>query len=91
MRAIQAMSRLRVKPWPYPGPIAIRERHVWSERAETHAFDRWRYFGTAYSEDEVAELVRDGRDARFDLDTYRALQRLLKSPPRNCQIVVLAA
>ncbi|HEX2825610.1 MAG TPA: exonuclease domain-containing protein [Burkholderiales bacterium] len=91
MRTIQALSRLRIKPWPYPGPIAIRERHVWSERTETHVFDRWRYLGTAHGEDEVAEIVRERGAARFDLDTYRALQRLLKSPPRNCQIVALAA
>jgi len=91
MRAIQALSRLRIKPWPYAGPIAIRERHVWSERTDMHVFDRWRYLGTAYSEDEVAEIVRANRDARFDLDTYRALQRLLKSPPRNCKILTLHA
>ena len=91
MRAIQALSRLRVKPWPYPGPIAIRERHVWSERTQIHVFDRWRYLGTAYSEDEVAELARGNRHARFDLDASRALQRFLTAPPRNCQIVVLAA
>jgi DNA polymerase-3 subunit epsilon len=90
MRAIQALSRLRVKPWPYSGPIAVRERGVYSERAEMHVIDRWRYLGTAHDEAEVEELARSRGDARFDLDTYRALHRMLKAPPRNCRIVVLA-
>jgi DNA polymerase III subunit epsilon len=89
MRAILALSKLRVKPWPYHGPIAIRERHVYSERVELHVFDRWRRLGAASSEGEIDEIVRSARHARFDLDTYRALRRLIKAPPRNCEIVIL--
>ena len=91
MRAIQALSRLRVKPWPYAGAIAIRERHVYSERTELHVIDRWRHLGTALAESEIAEIVRSGGRARFELDTYRALQRLLKAPPRNCDIITALA
>jgi DNA polymerase-3 subunit epsilon len=90
MRAVQALSRLRVKPWPYPGPIAVRERHAYSERAEMHVIDRWRYLGTAHNEGEVGEIARESAGARFDLDTYRALLRLIKAPPRNCDIVMVA-
>jgi hypothetical protein len=58
--------------------------------------DRWRYLGTAYSEGEAHELAQEsagarGRGTRFDIETYRALQRLLKAPPRNCQVLVLHA
>jgi DNA polymerase-3 subunit epsilon len=91
MRAIQALSRLRMKPWPYAGPIAIRERHVYSERTEMHVVDRWRYLGTAHAEGEVAEIVRDGANARFDLDAYRALVRYLKAHPDRCDLVTMTA
>jgi|SRR5688572_2156028 len=90
MRAIQALSSLRVKPWPFAGPVAMRERHVYSERTEMHVIDRWRYLGTAHDEGEVAEIARESTGARFDLDTYRVLVRVLKAPPRNCDIVAVA-
>jgi DNA polymerase-3 subunit epsilon len=96
MRTIQALSKLRIKPWPYAGPIAMRERDAYTGRVELHVIDRWRYLGTAYSEGEARELAEEkvgqrSRGVRFDIEIYRALQRLLKAPPRNCQVLVLTA
>jgi DNA polymerase-3 subunit epsilon len=91
MRAVQALSRLRIDPWPYRGPIAIRERHPYSERAELHVVDRWRHIGTAMTEGEAAEIAHASDRGRFDLDIYRAIRRLLKAPPRGCEIIVLAS
>ena len=91
MRAIQALSKLRIRPWPYPGAIAIRERDAYTERTELHLIDRWRHVGTARTDAELHELAHGRRDAPFDLDTYRALVRLIKAPPRNCEIIVLPA
>jgi DNA polymerase-3 subunit epsilon len=90
MRAVQALAKLRLKPWPYRGRIAVRERDAYSERTALHVIDRWRHVGTAHSEPELHELAQSACDAAFDLDTYKALVRLLKAPPRNCDVVVLA-
>jgi DNA polymerase-3 subunit epsilon len=91
MRTVQAFAKLRIKPWPYAGAVAVRERDVPTERTELHVVDGWRYLGTAYSEGEARELAQNARGARFDIETYRALQRLIKAPPRNCQVLVLHA
>jgi DNA polymerase-3 subunit epsilon len=91
MRAVQALARLRLKAWPYRGRIAVRERDPYSDRIELHVIDRWRHLGTAHCEPELHELAQSAADAPFDLDTYKTLVRLLKSPPRNCDVVVLSA
>jgi DNA polymerase-3 subunit epsilon len=91
MRAVQALARLRLKAWPYRGRIAVRERDPYSDRVELHVIDRWRHLGTAHCEPELHELAQSASDAPFDLDTYKTLVRLLESPPRNCDVVVLSA
>ncbi|HUP93900.1 MAG TPA: exonuclease domain-containing protein [Burkholderiales bacterium] len=88
IRVVQALSRLRLKPWPYPGAIAVRERDPHSERVDIHVVDAWRYLGTASSDAELHELAHAQRPA-FEVETYKILARLLKSPPRSCEIVAL--
>ncbi len=89
MRLVQALSRLRLRPWPYEGRIMIRERDHATERCELHVLDRWRYLGTVRSEAELYELDAMTEPGPFDLDTYRILARFLKAPPRTCDIVPL--
>ena len=89
MRVAQAFASLRVKPWPYPGRIGVRERDPNSERTELHVLDRWCYVGTVHSEAELHELSTERKDAAFDLDTYKMLARFLRSPPSRCDIVSL--
>jgi DNA polymerase-3 subunit epsilon len=40
VRTRLALSGLRRRAWPFPGPIGIRERD-WRGVEETHVFDRW--------------------------------------------------
>jgi DNA polymerase-3 subunit epsilon len=89
MRLVQALSKLRVKPWPYAGRIAIRERDSHSQCSELHVLDQWRYLGTAKSEAELHELTEAAPPDPFDLDTYKMLARFLKSPPSGCAILAL--
>jgi DNA polymerase-3 subunit epsilon len=91
MRLAQAFAGLRVRPWPYPGRIGVRERHRDTRRSELHVVDHWRYLGTAHSDGEARELAAERVRARFDLDTYRMLARFLKSPPGTCDIVNLGS
>jgi DNA polymerase-3 subunit epsilon len=73
LRLTDALARLRVARWPYPGPVAVREAH--GDRCEVHVIDRWRYLGSARTDAEVHELVWESRELPFDLDTYRILSR----------------
>lgn len=69
-----ALAASRIKPWPYAGAIAVRERN-WRGEQDLHVFQAWRYIGTVHCVDEAAEL----RDAggSFDVDVYRLLVKHL--------------
>jgi DNA polymerase III subunit epsilon len=63
-RIFLALKPMRVAPWPYAGPIGVRER------TDMHVFNHWRYLGTATNDDEVSASIsaRGGFDKRiFDL------------------------
>jgi DNA polymerase-3 subunit epsilon len=77
LRLIQAIAKLKVEPWPYPGPIGIKESY--NLREELHIVDRWRYLGTAKDEAEAAQLLQDASKVAFDLDTYKILIKHLRS------------
>jgi hypothetical protein len=77
MRLKMALSALKLKPWPFPGRVAIAEG-----RAEFHVLDHWVYLGTARSEDELDELRTKTAHAAFDADVYRILVRYLGKNPR---------
>jgi DNA polymerase-3 subunit epsilon len=77
LRLTEALARLKLNAWPHTGPIGIPEKH--DGREEVHIVDRWSYLGTAREESEIAEILANGADAAFDLDTYKILAKHIKS------------
>ena len=79
MRARMALAKLKIKSWPFPTRIALRERS--RDATELHVLEHWSYLGTARSEDELAELAcraTGGQGGRaFDADVYKILVRYL--------------
>jgi DNA polymerase III subunit epsilon len=75
-RAYVALLPLRVPPWPYPSPIAIRER------AELHIVDNWRYLGTARNDPEVHSILQT-RPGDFDENIFAVLAKQLHRLPRS--------
>ncbi|MGH9560627.1 MAG: hypothetical protein ACRD3S_04155, partial [Terracidiphilus sp.] len=88
LRLRLALSSLKLKPWPFPGRIALRERDTRSGEfqgargAELHVIDRWAYLGTARSEEELAELRARPACAGFDVDVYKILARHFSNHPK---------
>jgi len=76
-RLMAALARLRIRRWPFAGPALLREGD------EAHVIDRWRYLGTARSEDEFWNLLDSGRPD-FDHDIYKII---LKSERQLLPIV----
>ena len=74
LRLTEALARLKLNAWPHTGPIGIPEKHDGREEV-----DRWSYLGTAREESEIAEILANGADAAFDLDTYKILAKHIKS------------
>jgi DNA polymerase-3 subunit epsilon len=65
-----ALQGVHLQPWPFPGPIGIREGEA------LHVVDCWAYLGMARSEQETAALLQEG-SRRFDRDVYQILQKRL--------------
>jgi DNA polymerase-3 subunit epsilon len=83
-----ALVSLKLKAWPFPGRIALRERAArgfspdGASDADLHVVDHWTYLGTARSDEELAALSAKDASAGFDVDVYRILLRYFAKHPR---------
>jgi DNA polymerase-3 subunit epsilon len=91
LRLGQALTSLRMQPWPFRGRIGVRETGSDRENAELHVLDRWCYLGTVRSEQELYEMETARTQPAFDLDTYKILMRFLSQPRGKYTVVELAA
>jgi DNA polymerase-3 subunit epsilon len=89
LRLKAALAVLKLRAWPFPGRIAIRERLEAGERCEWHLFEHWCHLGTAKSEAELHEAAQARHDAAFDFDTYRILRRELDKRAGSADILKL--
>ena len=71
MRLRLALAALKIKRWPFPGRIALRE-HA-SHGDEVHLLDQWAYLGSAQSDEEFETLAIAGTAPVFDVDVYKIL------------------
>lgn len=67
-RLVTALSKIKLKAWPYAGPVGIIEGKA------MHVVDRWCHLGTANNEVELADMLEHGKPA-FDRDTYKILTK----------------
>jgi len=75
VKCFVALRPLRVSPWPYRGPVVVRERR------DLHVFDEWRHLATVKTESEARETV-NVRPGEFDKTVYACLaHRLPKIAP----------
>jgi DNA polymerase III subunit epsilon len=81
VRVQMALSSLKLKVWPFPGRVAIAERRAFHE-TDWHVLDRWRYLGTARSEEDLAALATCRLPERFDVQVYRIMTRHLANHPK---------
>ncbi len=89
LRVAEALVAIRLPAWPYRGAIGVRERA--GALTHVHVVDRWCHLGTAANDDELAALAAERPAPRFDLDTFKILERFLATPPRHAQVFDLAA
>ena len=85
LRLLHALGKIKVKSWPYPGPVAVRETDPVSGEWEEHLFDRWCYLGSRRDEAQAPQ----GKP-RFDVDTYKLLASFIKKPMDNAELRQLA-
>lgn len=83
MRFNAAFTKYKIKTWPFPGPVIIRESQ---ELEENFLIDRWCFLGTIKDESDLYENIEN--EYLFDYDTYIILKRFL-SDPKNLKKVKL--
>ena len=87
LRLLTALAAYRVRDWPWPGRIVVRERHDDGRIEEAHVFDRWTHVGTARSEDELADLAESRCEIEFDPDVYKILVGFVARHPGAVKVV----
>ena len=80
IRFIEAFTPTKIKRWPFPGPITIREGDT------THVIHQWCYIGEMKNIDETNNFEEC---AIFDYDVYKILARHLLKTVRDANIHVL--
>ena len=89
MRMMQALHALRMRDWPYTGPVGIREHDVLTGRTEVHVLDRWRHLGSAEADADLEEILQTRADIAFDPAVYRILLQYFRARPRELQVIAL--
>lgn len=80
-----AFAKSRLRPWPYAGPVMIRERST-SGLEQIHVCHEWQYVGSVAGDTQeniesalaaLADRAADDAGDTFDVDAYRILVRHL--------------
>lgn len=72
-RLMTALAKAKLRPWPYPGPVALVERDHFGMIEDFHVVDRWRYQGLARDDERLADLAGSKEEKPFDPDVYRII------------------
>lgn len=75
-RVKMALIRLRLKPWPWDGPVGIPEGSD-AGLHQVHVVDRWQYLGSFADAESLPSPLRP--PTAFDADSYRLLTRYLSA------------
>ncbi len=81
IRFAEAFARLKLKQWPFKGPILIKEGQ------KAHLVYKWCYLGIMDSEADTSELLN--QKPQFDFDTYKILVKFVLKPEYEKNIVNL--
>lgn len=90
-RLVAAFTSMKVRSWPFAGPIGIRETSPSGDRTEIHVFNHWCHLGTADSENQLWEILDSTGLLPFDLDGYKILKRFLETKVQHTDLINLSS
>lgn len=85
LRLMQALSKHRLKSWPYANKISIKEHCNYTNKTEIHVFDQWCHLGSVDNEADYEALMQTKTIFAFDLDTYKIILKTLNN--KNALVV----
>ncbi len=86
LRFLEAFVNLRVKPWPFEGPIIISEKNPLEEINDNFLIDKWCYIGTVKSDNLIPGI---SVQPYFDVDSYKILNRYIRSSKNTASVRLL--
>lgn len=90
-----AFSENKILPWPFNGPILIREDEGIYDifglqgKREYFIIDKWCYLGTVTEDTEGNLNEKPLQEVNFDLDIYKILRQFLKKPENQKKIKIM--
>ncbi len=85
LRFIKAFEKLKLKTWPFTGPVVITEKN--QDISEQMVFNNWCLIGYV---DEFGSFNLNHEQGNFDYHTYQILRRYFKNA-KKCDYKVLPA
>lgn len=89
LRVQQALIAHRIKIWPYPGKVVIKEHNGENDQTQLHVFEHWTYLGAAESDEALTSLCERVTELKFDHDMYKLLLKAINN--RKTQLISLPA
>lgn len=85
LRFDTAFTALKIKTWPFSGPILIEESELEAKK-EYFLIDKWCYLGSIVVDSEGNKKSDLANDLTFDLDIYKILKQFLRNPANKKKI-----
>lgn len=83
LRVQIAFHELRLRTWPWRGPVAIVERRDDLGVPDILVVYNWVHVATLHEEQELQDLSLRGQAVTFDLDSYKLLVKALMAPQKS--------
>ncbi|MEH6560452.1 MAG: exonuclease domain-containing protein [Marinobacter sp.] len=88
LRVQIAFHELRLRTWPWPGPVAIVERREGRNQPDILVVYNWMHVATLHDENELHELSLRGQSVTFDLDSYKLLVKALMGRTETAHSII---
>ena len=86
-RLLAALAKLKLRSWPFPGPVGIKEVSPLQDLTEIHVIDHWCHLGTADNDQRLWDILSERSPLTFDLDSYKLLVRFLDKKSKKVEFI----
>jgi DNA polymerase III subunit epsilon len=92
LRTRIAFHGLRLKTWPWKGPVGVVEHNARTGRTDILVVYNWMHVATLRGMDEIDGLSLRGQAVNFDLDSYKlVVKALMGQDGRSLKVIELDA
>ncbi|WP_434049667.1 exonuclease domain-containing protein [Marinobacter salarius] len=92
LRTQIAFHGLRLKTWPWKGPVGVVEHNARTGRTDILVVYNWMHVATLRGMDEIDGLSWRGQAVNFDLDSYKlVVKALMGQDGRSLKVIELDA